>query len=185
MLGARYAISQPGRLRNLIISNSPASIKLWGVSCDSLRAKLPQDVQDTLSKHEKDGTTDSKEYHDAVEEFYKLFLCRLWPFPKLLSATMEWAEKDPTVYGTMNGPSEFFVIGSLKNWTVVDEVHKIKARTLVSNAEHDEAQDVCTLPYVERIEGVKWKRFEGGSHCTHLEMPEEYMKTVGEFLRSN
>lgn len=35
---------------------------------------------------------------------------------------MEWLEKDDTVYRTMNGPSEFTVIGSLKSWTVVGEV---------------------------------------------------------------
>jgi L-proline amide hydrolase len=65
MLGASFAITQPKGLHRLVIADSPASMILWVEAADKLRAKLPKDVQDTLLKHERDGTTDSKEYEAA------------------------------------------------------------------------------------------------------------------------
>ena len=101
MLGACHAKNQPKGLTRLVISNSPASMQLWVEAQDILRTGLPQDVQDTLTKHEKDGTTDSKEYEAAVEVFYSKHLCRLEPRPEEVVASLDWIKKDPTVYLTM------------------------------------------------------------------------------------
>ena len=41
---------------------------------------------------------------------------------------LPWAaaiEEDPTVYGTMNGPSEFHVVGSLREWDITDRLGDI------------------------------------------------------------
>jgi pimeloyl-ACP methyl ester carboxylesterase len=65
MLGACFAITQPKGLHRLVIADSPASMILWVEAANKLREKLPKDVQNTLLKHEKDGTTDSPEYKKA------------------------------------------------------------------------------------------------------------------------
>ena len=54
-----------------------------------------------MTKNEKDGTTDSKEYHDAMNVFYARHLCRLDPMPDDVAAAFEELQKDPTVYATM------------------------------------------------------------------------------------
>ena len=63
------------------------------------------------------------------------------PFPKDATDSLELLESDDTVYFTMNGPSEFTVVGSLKTWSVIDELHKISVPTLILNGEFDEARD--------------------------------------------
>ena len=45
MLSARFATQQPKGLKNLIISDSPASMKLWVEAANKLRSQLPSDVQ--------------------------------------------------------------------------------------------------------------------------------------------
>ncbi|EXJ61106.1 hypothetical protein A1O7_05259 [Cladophialophora yegresii CBS 114405] len=141
MLGAMFAIRGHKGLKRLIISNSPCSMKLWVESCNEWRKQLPEDVEKALQKHEKDKTYDDPEYKWAVEEFYKRHVCRIYPFPQDLLDTMANVEEDDTVYYTMNGPSEFTVVGSLKTWSLVDEVHKIKVPCLVLNGEWDEGRD--------------------------------------------
>ncbi|KAI0367962.1 proline-specific peptidase [Pilatotrama ljubarskyi] len=101
MLAARFATTHPAGLKRLIIANSPASMELWVEAANKLRSALPQDVQDTLNKHEAAGTTDSKEYHDAVSVFYARHVCRLDPMPSDLVETFATIEQDPTVYMTM------------------------------------------------------------------------------------
>lgn len=101
MLASEHAVLQPHGLKNLIIASSPADIQMWVQGNDIWRAELPKDVQDTLNKHEKNGTTDSKEYEEAVHTFYKRHLCRLDTWPAELDHGFELLKEDSTVYNTM------------------------------------------------------------------------------------
>lgn len=101
MLGACHAIRQPEGLHKLIIANSPASMKLWVQAADKLRGKLPKDIQETLLKNEKDGTTDSEEYEKTMEVYYDRHVCRVKPTPEDLSASFNMLKADQTVFLTM------------------------------------------------------------------------------------
>lgn len=153
MLGATFAIRGHKGLRRLIISNSPASMPLWVESCNAWRKQLPPEVDAVLQKHERDQTYADKEYQDAVEVFYRKHLCRVDPFPQDLLDTLAWVEKDDTVYMTMNGPSEFTVVGSLKDWSLVDQVKDIKVPTLIIGAEWDEGRERYVARYLPRETG--------------------------------
>lgn len=71
MLGMEHALERPPGLRSLVVANSPASIELWISEANRLRALLPADVQDTLTRHEAARTTDTEEYEQAVMRFYQ------------------------------------------------------------------------------------------------------------------
>ncbi|KAI0667417.1 proline-specific peptidase, partial [Trametes maxima] len=182
MLIARYATSHPPGLKHLVLADTPASMHLWVAAANVLRSRLPPDVQAVLDKHEADGTTDSKEYHDAVNVFYGRHLCRLNPMPEVLAESFAAIEKDPTVYMTMNGPSEFFVTGTLKDWSILDSVGKIDVPTLLLNGRYDEAMDSVVVPYFKGIAKVRWFTFAESSHMPQLEETEKYLERVGEFL---
>lgn len=101
MLSACHAIRQPKGLHKLVIADSPASMELWVQAADKLRADLPSDVQETLLKHEKEGTTESKEYEDAMEVYYDRHVCRTKPKPKEFVKIEEQLKEDNTVFMTM------------------------------------------------------------------------------------
>jgi L-proline amide hydrolase len=185
MLGAEHAIRQPKGLRSLVISDSPASMPLWLAAAAEMRAQLPPDVQETLTRHEAAGTTDSAEYAAAMEVFYARHVCRIVPHPPQLARTFTAIAEDPTVYYTMNGPSEFHVIGTLKTWSVVDDVRRIKAPTLLISGRHDEAAPSTVQPFADAIPDVRWHIFEHSSHVPHIEEREAYMSLVGDFLDAN
>jgi len=182
MLASEHAILQPAKLHKVIIADSPASMVDWLVGVTRLRKDLPQDIQDTLSKHEKNGTTDSEEYENAVQVFYELHVCRLKPWPQDVVDTFDNLKVDATVYHTMNGPNEFFVIGNLKTWSVKGKLAKIKAPTLLVNGRYDEAVDEVVQPFFEEIEKVKWFTFAESSHMPHWEEREKFMDLVNQFL---
>jgi L-proline amide hydrolase len=89
---------------------------------------------------------------------------------------------DPTVYHTMNGPSEFHVIGTLKNWSIIDRVHRIVAPTLLISGKHDEATPAVVQPFANGIKGARWDIFENSSHLPHVEETERCMQVIGDFL---
>ncbi|KAK5105857.1 hypothetical protein LTR16_006489 [Cryomyces antarcticus] len=154
----------------------------WVEEANRLRKQLPQGVQEALQKHEDDGTTESKEYEAAVEVFYAKHVCRIDPMPKEVLDTFENIKVDPTVYHTMNGPSEFFVIGSLKSWDITDRLKNIQAPTLLINGYYDEATNLVSEPYFREIPHIKWFTFAESSHMPHWEERDRFMEVVSGFL---
>src|SRR4029077_498752 len=82
MLGAEIALLQPSGLASLAICNSPASMALGKAGADDLRAQLPPEAQDALTRHEEAGTLTDPEYLAATEEFYRRHVCRVVPTPQ-------------------------------------------------------------------------------------------------------
>ena len=185
MLGSEYAVLQPEGLASLTIANSPASMKLWVEEANRLRADLPQDVQDTLTRHETAGTTDHADYQAATMVFYERHVCRVVPFPPEVTASFEQAARNPTVYTLMNGPNEFHVIGTLKTWSVIDRLPSIDVPTLIISGRYDEATPATVQPFKDGIKGARWEIFEQSSHMPHVEEQEDCMRIVGAFLNQN
>ncbi|MCU1424350.1 MAG: amino acid amidase [Microbacteriaceae bacterium] len=182
MLGAEIGTRRPAGLRSLAICNSPASMRLWVEGAAELRAKLPAEVEATLSAHEAAGTTGDPEYVRATEVFYERHVCKVVPVPDDFRESEAQMEADPTVYHTMNGPNEFHVIGTLRDWTIVDRVHSIAVPTLVVAGEDDEATPATWLPFAEGIPDATTHVFPDASHCVHLEQPQEFRRVIGDFL---
>lgn len=182
MLGAEFAVRRPAGLVSLVIANSPASMALWIAEANRLRAELPPEVQETLLRHESAGTTGSAEYKAAEEVFYDRHVCRVKPKPDDVARTDKWLADDPTVYHTMNGPNEFYVIGTMKDWTVIDRLDRIEVPTLLLSGRFDEATPATVQPYADRIPDVRWTIFEQSSHMPHLEEKDACLALVSGFL---
>jgi L-proline amide hydrolase len=185
MLGAEYGTTRPTGLKSLTIANSPASMALWMSEAARMRTLMPQHIQDALNKHEAAGTTADKEYQDATMWVYERHVCRVVPFPPEVKATFDQVARNPTVYNVMNGPNEFFIVGSLKTWSVIDRLHNINVPTFILSGRYDEATPACVQPFKDNIKGAKWEIFEQSSHMPHVEEQEKCMKSVGAFLAAN
>jgi L-proline amide hydrolase len=183
MLGMQFAITQPAGLKALVVADSPASMEVWVSEANKLRKQLPPEVEATLLKHEAAETTEDPEYVAAVDVFYARHLCRI-PQPPYVVASFEQLSADPTVYHTMNGPSEFHVIGSLKTWDIRKDLGKITAPTLLVSGQYDEATPAMVEEINKLIPGSKWELFPESSHMPHVEEPSRFKRIVSEFLDS-
>ncbi|TDC86369.1 proline iminopeptidase-family hydrolase [Actinomadura sp. 7K507] len=182
MLAAVHAARRPAGLRGLVIANSPASMPLWLREVEELRAGLPAQTQATLRRHEAAGTFDSPEYFEAMRAFYDRHVCRVLPWPRDFTATFMEIHNDPTVYYTMNGPNEFHVIGTLRDWSIEDRIAEIAVPTLLVSGRHDEATPATVQPFQDAIPDVRWEIFEESSHLPHLEEHERFIRVMTGFL---
>ena len=183
MLGMQFAITKPKGLNAMVIADSPASMEVWVSEANKLRKELPPEVEATLLKHEAAETTEDPEYVAAVEVFYSRHLCRI-PQPPYVVASFEQLAADPTVYHTMNGPSEFHVIGSLKHWDIRPQLKEISTPTLLVSGQYDEATPAMVKEIHGLIPGSKWELFAESSHMPHVEEPAKFKRVVAEFLDS-
>ena len=182
MLAMQYAIGQPEGLASLVVESSPANVPAWIAEVQRLRSELPPEVEATLRRHEEAGTTDDPEYEEAVMVFYRRHLCRTDPWPDWLVRCFETLEANPEVYHSMNGPSEFHVIGTIKDWDISDRLGEIRLPTLILSGRYDEVTP-ATVEVVHRgIPGSEWVLLEESSHMAQAEEPERTLAVIREFL---
>ncbi|KAH9911383.1 proline-specific peptidase [Fomitopsis serialis] len=170
MLALSYVLAkQPKGLKRMVLVGTPSSMELWQKGTRELLEGLPKDTRETLKKHEREGTTDSEEYKAGMEVYFRKHMLKVVP-------------EDPTVYSIMNGPSDFYITGTIKSWSVLDDLHKISQETLVINGADDEARDFVVGPLFWRIPKAKWVQFANSSHLAFFEEPVRYFEVVGQFL---
>jgi L-proline amide hydrolase len=185
MLAAEHAVRRPTGLRSLVISNSPASMELWAAAARDLRDQLPAEVDATLERHEAAGTYDDPEYLAASDVYYDRHVCRVRPYPPEVARSFDQIGQDPTVYHTMNGPSEFHCVGTLRDWTIVERASRIDVATLLVSGRYDEATPLVVQPFFEEIPDVRWEVFAESSHMPFVEERPFYMRVVGDFLAAH
>jgi len=182
MLAMEYALTKPSGVASLVLSSSPASLPQWEAETGRLRRELPADVQAVLDEHEAAGTLDSPEYEAASMEFYKRHVCRVDPLPDFVLRTFAGLAEHPDVYMEMQGPNEFVITGTLKQWDITDRLGEIGLPTLITAGAYDE----FTPPQAEALQagiaGSELVTFENASHMQFVEEPERYRALVAGFL---
>ncbi len=182
LLAIAYALKYQRNLRSMITAGGLASVPLTISEMERLKKGLPSDVQATLRKYEAEGEYTNTEYLRAVDVFYRKHLCRLKEWPPELKYSLE--HTSTPVYGTMNGPNEFTIVGNIRYWDVSRELHRINVPTLVTGGRYDEVTPKVAKQIHRGIKGSKLALFAGSSHLPMWEEREKYMSEVAGFLNS-
>jgi proline iminopeptidase len=181
MLAMQYVLDRKPALESLILCGSPASIPRWIRECGELLAAQPDSVQQVIRRHEESGFTSCPEYQSAILGFYKQHVCRLDPWPEGLERA--FAQAGYQVYGYMNGPSEFTVVGTIKDWDVTDRLDEIRVPTLLVGGRYDECRPAHLEDMQRRIKDSRLAIIEDASHLCFAEQPQEFQRIVDTFLQ--
>jgi proline-specific peptidase len=180
-LSVEYMCREPQGIDGLVLASTSSSIPQFVAEARRLIEELPEPARTTLLELGARGEYDSPEYGRAELEFYRRHLCRLDPWPEALIRTAEELDGNQ-VYLTMNGPTEFDVIGNLRDWDRTADLGRIASPTLVTVGRHDEITPACSETLRDGIPDARTVVFEESAHCAHLEEPELYAQVVEEFL---
>jgi proline-specific peptidase len=180
MLALQYVVDRTPPLRSLILCGSPASMPRWIKDCDALLQAEPESVRATIRDHEARGVTACPEYQSAILGFYRKHVCRLDPWPEGLERS--FAEAGYQVYETMNGPSEFTVVGTIKDWDLTERLGKIDLPTLLVGGRYDECRPEHLQDMQRRIADSELAIIEDASHLCFAEQPAEFARVVNDFL---
>ncbi len=179
-VAAEYAITQPAGLAGLVLASPLISTPRWIADNTAYRQALPAEVRKTLDDHEAAGTTDSQAYQDAVMVFYMRHLCRLDPWPAEVNRAFELANFD--LYVTMWGNTEFNATGTLADYDASSRLGKIRAPTLFTCGQYDEATPAACRDFAAEVAGAKVEVIADASHMAFFEQREAYMGVVRGFF---
>ena len=182
MLAASYLLTNPAGVRSIIFSSPCLSAPMWARDQARYLADMPAVLREVIVRSEADGTTDSQEYKDATEAYYKRHLCRLDPLPELMQQGKKKSNSE--IYNIMWGPSEFCATGTLKDFDVTAELPGLQLPALFLCGQFDEATPETTGFYQSLVPGSQFHVFEDSAHSAYQEEPAEYERIVREFLRT-
>ena len=182
MLGIEYALKYQKHLKGLVLSSMTASIPSYMAYIAKLRAALPADIQAVLTKYEATGQYDAPEYQEAMYRgVYGRHVCRIDPWPDPVARAFK--HLNPQVYGTMQGPNEFVVTGTFKDWDRWADLPKIGVPTLLVGARYDEMDPEDIKKMGRAIPRSRVAICENGSHLAMWDDQEAYFGHLLKFLK--
>ena len=181
-LAIEYMLGAPSGVVSLTLASTSASIPQFVYEAGKLISKLPREMAETMRRLEAEGDFENPEFEAGMMEFYKRHLCRLDPWPDPIMRSLENLDGN-IVYETMNGPTEFTVIGNMKDWNRIEKLSEIVAPTLITCGRYDELTPACSRTLHQGIMNSRMHVFERSAHMAHLEETESYLQILSEFLR--
>jgi len=183
MLAIAYALAHPEGLKTLISASGLADVPLAAREMQRLKRELPPPIRETLERYEARGEFQNPEYLAAVMEFYRRHLCRLDPWPAEVTYSLDHISVPK--YGTMNGPNEFTIVGTMKDWDATPRLGEIGVPTLVTAGRYDEVTPTVAESIHHGIRGSQYELFENSSHLAFWEERPRYMEVLRAFLDRN
>jgi len=179
-LALQYALKYQEHIKKMIIASGLASVPETVSEMKRLKNLLPKETQDVMKEHESKSAFLHPEYLKAVNEYYRNFLCRLPEWPEDVVRALN--ELSVPVYFTQNGPNEFTIIGTWKDWDITARLPEIKVPTLVTVGRYDEVTPKIAESIHKGIPGSELRVFENSAHLTMWDEKEKYLQAVKEFL---
>jgi len=182
MLGYEYALKYGQNLKGLVISNMVASMPQYVRYVNKLRNELPPDVIATMQKYEAKGEYEAPEYQKILmEQVYARHLCRLDPWPEPTERFFRYL--NTKIYNYMQGPSEFTVTGTYKDWDRSGDLKDIRTRALLMGARYDTMDPEEMRRIASTMPNARVAISEKGSHCTLYDDQQWYFEELIRFLK--
>jgi proline-specific peptidase len=180
-LSIEYMTRGTTGVARLVLASTSAGIPEFMAGARGLIEQLPEPHRTVLIELGAKEQYDHPDYLAAVDVFYHRHLCRMDPWPEALLRSSRQMEGNQ-VYLTMNGPTEFDVIGRLREWDRTADLGRIDVPTLVTCGRYDEITPACSETIARGIPDARMHVFEQSAHCAHLEEADDYARIVEEFL---
>lgn len=180
-LAIDYLLTQPEGVLGTILASTSASLREYCQGVAELRRALPADLEQTMEHCESLADYQSPAYKAALLEFYNRHLCRLQPWPSIISENVSRLANN-LVYETLQGPNELVITGNLKDWDRTERLGELLLPILVTAGRYDEATPGCAATLQKHLPNAQLAIFEKSAHMPHLEEPDAYIECIQAFL---
>lgn len=181
MLGMEYYRAHPDRVASLTFGSAVFDVPAFAKYAKELLKTLPASAQRDIATAEAAGKFDTPAYQAAVNAFYGLYVFRK---PVQADLDSSFATFNEGIYNYMQGPSEFTITGTFKDYNVTSFLPQVAVPTLYTVGEFDEVGPAMIRGFADRTPGAKFAQLAGAAHITTWDARDEMVKVVREFLRA-
>jgi len=188
ILCMEYALKYQQNLKGLIVSNMMASIPDYiNYANNVLGPQLPPTILNEIRELEAKGDYGNPRYSELIyANYYPEHILRMpleeWPDP----VNRAFAHINSDLYVTMQGPSEFGVVGDakLKKWDIKAELSKISIPTLTIGGAHDTMDPKHMEWIASEVQNGQYLHCPNGSHLAMYDDAEIYFKGLIRFIKN-
>ncbi len=188
ILSMEYALKYPQNLKGLIISNMMASIPDYiTYANDVLGPQLPPEILKEIRALEAKEDYENPRYSEVIfSNYYPKHVLRMpleeWPNP----VNRAFANINADLYVTMQGPSEFGIVGNakLKNWDIKSKLSNISTPTLSIGGAYDTMDPEHMKWIATEVQNGQYLHCPNGSHFSMYDDHETYFKGLIEFIKN-
>ena len=155
-------------------------IPAWERHARDLVTTLSDSAQKAIRAAEAAQKYDTKEYETANGEFMAKYVVQR-PIPADWDST--FATVGMPVYMYMQGPSEYTIVGTLKQYNATAFLRDVRVPTLFTVGTVDEANPATIKKHAAMTPGAKLVVIPDAAHLTMWDNPEATVKAVRDFLR--
>ena len=184
ILAIEYALKYQENIKGLIISNMTSSrmVKKEYINNVIIPQMDPDAVKIIRELEEKEEYSNPKYMSLLLKEFYSKFIYRK-PVEEWESFIFKYmSHSNDQIYNFMQGPSEFCVSGTLKDWNRESELHKITVPTLIIGASYDEMDPKHLEWMSKQVENGRFHLCPNGSHFAMYDDQQIYFKGLIDFI---
>ena len=183
MLAMEYALKYQQHLSGLVISNMVAGVPEYMEYAAKLLAAMPDEVQKSLAQYAAAGKYDDPAYVQLMlEQVYSKHVCRLNPWPEPMERSIgHWNTK---IYNYLQGPNEFVITGTLKDWSRFSDLPKIKVPTLILGGVHDTMEPAQLERMGKSIPNSRVYICPNGSHLAMYDDQGNYFRELLAFAKT-
>ena len=187
ILAMEYALKYQDNLKGLIISNMMSSIPEYITYANEvLGPQLDPEVLAEIRALEAAGDYANSRYSELIyTHYYPEHVLRMpldqWPNP----VNRAFAHINGDMYVTMQGPSEFGVVGDakLKNWDRKADLAKITVPTLTIGGAYDTMDPKHMEWMATAVQKGRYVHCPTGSHFSMYDGQEDYFDGLIKFVR--
>lgn len=170
-------------IKSVMIDGSPASIKLWIQEQHRLISYLSYEDRTAISEAERTGDFTNPKYLAANDRYMERYC---WDDPDENSPEpLRRPTNGKKASLIAEGPNEFTENGTLGDFDVTDELHKIDVPTLVTNGTDDLCTPLIAKSVYDHIPGAKWHLFANSRHLALLDQHDEFIQVLDQWLKQN
>ena len=188
ILCMEYALKYQDNLKGMIISNMMSSVPDYNkYAQEVLGPQMPPEVLKEVRELEAKGDYANPRYAELLfENYYTEHVLRMpldqWPDP----VNRAFAKINNDLYVTMQGPSEFGIVGTAKlvNWDRSQDLNKITVPTLTIGGAYD-TMDPKHMEWMStQMPKGQYLHCSTGSHLSMYDDQETYINGLVDFINS-
>jgi proline iminopeptidase len=182
MLAYEYALKYGSHLKGMVVSDMVASCPGYVTHAAKLRAEFPADVRKVMDDYEAKHEFEAPEYQKVIfENLYAKHLCRLDPWPEPIERSLKFM--NAKIYNYMQGPNEFVITGTLKDWDRTADLKNIRTKALVMGARYDTMDPEEMRRIASAMPNARIAISEKGSHLAMYDDQAWYFQQLVGFLK--
>lgn len=181
ILALEYYRAHPERVSSLTFGSPVFDIPAYERRANQLVLTLSDSAQRAVRRALASGDYAAPPYQNAINEFYGLYLFR---HPVQADLDSSFSSFNQSIYVYMQGPSEFTITGTLKQYDATDFLSQIRVPALVTVGEFDEVGPELVREHTGRIPGGRFELLGGAAHMTPWDARDANVRVVREFLRT-